>query len=73
MTAGSSMLLMMRISPLHFGQIRGSTSYIFCINRAQFRRRVLISTSGSRIQGIESLSPFFYDSRGKLKKESKAA
>jgi hypothetical protein len=37
------MLLMIRMAPLHFGQTKESTSEIFCINRAQFRRKILSS------------------------------
>jgi hypothetical protein len=34
MTDGSSLLLMIRMEPLHFGQTKESTSYIFRIKQA---------------------------------------
>jgi len=51
-TNGSSMKLMMRMVPLHLGQIKGSTSYIFWISRAQPFLNAFTSPSGSVIQGI---------------------
>jgi len=35
-TSASSITLITRISPWHFGHISGLTAYIFWINRAQF-------------------------------------
>ena len=38
MTSACSMTLMIFIAPLHFGQVSGSISYIFCISRAHSLR-----------------------------------
>jgi hypothetical protein len=59
MTEGASMLPMTRMVPWQFGQTRGSTSYIFWIKRAQFRRKVFSSPCDSRMQGIASSLPSF--------------
>ena len=49
---GISIKAIMRISPWHLGQISGSTSYIFCISRAQFFRNFLGDNSGWLPAGI---------------------
>ena len=55
----SSIALMTRIFPWHFGQIRGSTSYIFWISRAQLFLYAFSFPCGSRIQGTASSLPAF--------------
>ena len=60
MTSSSSMNDIIFIFPEHLGHVKGSTSYIFCIRRAQFLRNALDEPSGCSKEGMmPSRSCFF--------------
>jgi hypothetical protein len=56
MTRRSLMKLTILILPLNFGQVKGSTSYLFWMSRAQFFRYSFELLSASKMQGTPSFS-----------------